>query len=535
MKSAIAFLCAALAPVLAWGYLVAPPMPLEQMVKEADLVLKVTAVSSQKVTDDSFRALNAYAVFATRMTVVCVIKGELVEKEIEFHHYDDDPTGQQFRMYSPQCYHFERGGNYVVFAKLTKTAGTLRPLWDAHRGREDQGAVRAADDKAVPAGTSVAEAIWDELTKLAASERPVDVQYAIRQLHLMSSPEGRYDGTADFPRDKVMAILAPLIEHNAAEVAMAAIDAIGSRSPYRGDGAEMGWMATVAKGPLLARGHAKYPVNWDNIDGREQLKRLVQVGQRGATPALRACAIRALGLCRDPALLESLRKWSADAAPEVRAAAAVLWSDFPGKEAAEQLARLSADPDASVRRSVAVAVGFQQATDLIPLLAVLLKDEDERVRSVAAMSAVSFDPRESATTLKAFLGEPDYRASFVDALALADPKTWLDDLAQIVAGNAVPKLQFVAQMPVYTSWQILKAEMDARTPQELAGGTLDKYLDALDQPPDIGSGPFQEMYQFYRDKGLTDRAARFRALAKKRVTGYDIDYYFKRVDGVGQT
>jgi hypothetical protein len=151
------------------------------------------------------------------------------------------------------------------------------------------------------------------------------------------------------------------------------------------------------------------------------------------------------------------------------------------------------------------------------------------------MSAVSFDPRESATTLKAFLGEPDYRASFVDALALADPKTWLDDLAQIVAGNAVPKLQFVAQMPVYTSWQILKAEMDARTPQELAGGTLDKYLDALDQPPDIGSGPFQEMYQFYRDKGLTDRAARFRALAKKRVTGYDIDYYFKRVDGVGQT
>jgi hypothetical protein len=172
-----------------------------------------------------------------------------------------------------------------------------------------------------------------------------------------------------------------------------------------------------------------------------------------------------------------------------------------------------------------------QSPELLGLLDGFLRDKDERVRTAAAMSAVSFDPKESAALLKTFRNDPDYAATFVNALALDDPKPYLDDLARIVRDNAEPRLQFVAQMPVYTSWQILKADMDARTPAELAAGKLDTYLDALDHPPNIGSGPYQEMYQFYRDKGLNKRAAQFRADAKKRVTGYDIDYYFKRVDG----
>ena len=34
-----------------------------------------------------------------------------------------------------------------------------------------------------------------------------------------------------------------------------------------------------------------------------------------------------------------------------------------------------------------------------------------------------------------------------------------------------------------------------------------------------------------KDKGLVERAKQFRAKAKLRVTGFDVDYYFKRVDG----
>jgi hypothetical protein len=96
---------------------------------------------------------------------------------------------------------------------------------------------------------------------------------------------------------------------------------------------------------------------------------------------------------------------------------------------------------------------------------------------------------------------------------------WLDDLAQIILDNQEPRLDFVAQMPVYTSWRILKSEMDSRTPAELASGTLDKYLDALDRTPNTSFGPVQEMYQFYLDKGLKDRPAGFRKAAIKREDG----------------
>jgi hypothetical protein len=297
----------------------------------------------------------------------------------------------------------------------------------------------------------------------------------------------------------------------------------------------MGWLATLGRGTLLPRGHATYSEKPDNPEARQLRAPLVAVAEAPANPAaLRARAIRALGFCRDDALLEPLEKWSTDPSPEIRAAATMLWSDFPGDARTRQLTRLAADPDAAVRRAAAAAVGFVQAPDLLPLLTPLLKDKDESVRAMAAMTAVSFDPKDSGDILKAFRNDPDYRACFIDALALADPKPWLDDLAQIVLANDEPKLHFVAQMPVYTSWQILKAEMDRRSEQELAAGKLDKYLDALDQPPNIGSGPFQEMYQFYRDKHLNDRAARFRAQAKKRITSYDLDYYFNRIDGVTQ-
>jgi hypothetical protein len=534
MKPGITFLCCLFLSSLAWSYPVAPALPLDGLVKEADIIVKATVVSSDKIADESFKSYPHWAVFSTRLAIVSVLKGNLAEKEFDFHHYDEDTASNQGYMFSPQHYHFERGATYIIFAKSTTTPGLLRPVWDYHRGREDQGQVLAADAKPVPPGTSVKRAVWQELSRLAESDEPAKIQYAIRQLHAMSGSDDRFDQTSDFPRDQVLAILAPLIGYQDQQVASAAIEAVGSRSPYRGEDYAIGWLATVGKGSLLARGQGKYPDNWDNPEARQFQARLVEVADKASAPALRARAIRALGLSKGSTLLEPLQRWSADPAPEVRAAAAVLWSEFPGDQAAAQLTRFSADRAPAVRRAVAAAVGFGQSPNLLPLLATLLKDKDENVRAMAAMSTVSFDPKESGALLKTFRNDPDFHASFIDALALADPKPWLDDLAQVVRDNAEPKLHFVAQMPVYTSWQILKSEIEARPVGELVSGKLDIYLDALDQPPNIGSGPYQEMYQFYRDKGLKDRAARFRALAKKRVKGYDIDYYFNRIDGVAQ-
>jgi len=531
MKLAISLLSVFLAPVFARAYAVANALPLDGVIKTADVILKITALSSEKTEDESFKRYPHWSAFSTKMKVISVLKGNVSEKEVNFRHYDEDLAGNQGYMFSPQHYHFTVGQSYIIFAKETTKPGVLRMIWDFHRGIEDQGQILAADDKPVAAGIDAKTAVWNELSNLCAGDNIVQVQYGISHLNSMSGGSDRFDGTNDFPRDKVLVILAPLITHKDPAIASTAIASVGSRSPYLNADYSLGWLATIGKGTLIPRGNAKYPDKWDNPDGRANMTRLIEVGDKGATASLRALSIRALGLCKDKALLESLGKWSFDDAAEVRSAAAILWSDFPGDQAGVQLARLAADPDAAVRRAVATAVGFTQSPRLLSLLSTFLVDKDESVRTAAAASLISFDVKDAGALLKSFRNNSDFHASFIDALALEDPKPWLDDLAQIVAKNDVPKLQFVSQMPVYTSWQILKAEMDTHSAEELVGGEFDKYLDALDHPPDIGSGPFQEMYQFYRDKHLNDRAAHFRAEAKKRITGYDIDYYLKRVDG----
>jgi HEAT repeat protein len=520
--------CILILPTLARAYMVPAAMPLDDLIKEAPVICKVTAISSDEVGDDSFRKLGGWAVFSTRLRVITVLKGEGVAEEIEFRHYDHDPKFNGGYMYAPQHYRFEQGAHYILFAKPTNKAGIYRPLWDSHRSREDQGRLNAADNAAIE-GKDVRAAIWNELTKQLKSDQPAQIVYAIRQLNAMSGAASAYDSTKDFARPDVLKLIAPLIEHARADVASAAISAVAGRSPYH-DGVNMGWLATVGKGKLLGRGHGTYADKWDNPDARAELTRLLNVADKGATAALRAQAIRAMGLCKDESILKQLSNWCADTAPEIRSAAAQLWADFPSPEAERELSRLASDTDATVRRSVAVAIAYSQSREMLPVLTTLLKDKNEAIRTAAGISLISFEAKDAADILKTFVKEPDFHATFVNALALDDPKPWLDDLAEIVSNNLEPKLHLVSQMPVYTSWQILKADMESRPATELASGKLDKYLDALDVPPNIGSGPFQEMYRMYREKGLNDRAAQFRVKAKKRISGYDIDYFFKQID-----
>src|SRR5690349_11165522 len=115
MKPILVLAAVLVFPVLARGYLVANSMPLDDLVKEADVIIKGTILSSEKTVDDSFKPFPSWAVYSTRIKVVSVLKGTLTEKEIAFHHYDDDvDTKQQGRMFAPQHYHFEPGRSYIV-------------------------------------------------------------------------------------------------------------------------------------------------------------------------------------------------------------------------------------------------------------------------------------------------------------------------------------------------------------------------------------------------------------------------------------
>jgi len=87
-----------------------------------------------------------------------------------------------------------------------------------------------------------------------------------------------------------------------------------------------------------------------------------------------------------------------------------------------------------------------------------------------------------------------------------------------------------AQIPQYTSWTLLMEYVESLPPADVTAGKCDRWLDALEFPPDIGSGPYQTLYRFYVARGLKDRGKAFRAEAAKRVK-YDISKFFDQIDG----
>ena len=72
--------------------------------------------------------------------------------------------------------------------------------------------------------------------------------------------------------------------------------------------------------------------------------------------------------------------------------------------------------------------------------------------------------------------------------------------------------------------------MAGRQPSDaLTSGKVDRYLDAMEKVGNYSSSEPRDIYAFYLQRGMTERAKRFRAMAKKAAS-YDIDYYFKQVD-----
>jgi len=60
-------------------------------------------------------------------------------------------------------------------------------------------------------------------------------------------------------------------------------------------------------------------------------------------------------------------------------------------------------------------------------------------------------------------------------------------------------------------------------------GKFDRQLNALENGYSTGSSEPRDLYAFYLQRGMTERAKAYREKAKKAVT-YDLDYYFNMVD-----
>jgi len=523
----IAMGVAAAAAAAAHAYPVGRAVGLDKLAEQADIVFKGTALSSAPVEDARFKSVRGFHTRQTRFRVVSVIKGEAQGHALAFRHYDRDRPSGGFT-YEPQWYRFEDGASYIVFAKRSETPGVFRQLWRSHTIKSDQGVLRCAHDGPVAADT-VKEALWFELMALLASDSPEEVTYAIGQLDQMSGGPELLQPLKDFDRERVLDAVSPFIGSPDPEIAQAALVVIGSHNPYLSDQRALFWLATVGSG--VTPGIGKMDPDMHNVGGRRYQKELVEVADSEAADPTRAVAVRALGLVRDPMLRKPIERWTADAAPGVRAAAALLLADFSGPQVRAHLSALAQDPAPRVRACAARAVGFGQKAPLADTLAPLLSDEAREVREAAAMSLLSFSPKNEAIAriFRANLDNDEFRPLFLLALAREHPANYLDALARTVVEKTEPQHWWGGQIPAFTAWEILFKYLQAQPAEEIRSGRFDRYLDAIEQVGNYSSSEPRDIYAFYLQRGMTERAQAFRRKAVAAAS-YDLGRYLDQVD-----
>jgi hypothetical protein len=515
---------------MASGYIVGPALTLDQLAAESDVIFKGEAIESEPVRDEWFKDIPGYAARETRFKIISQIKGESGDGEVRFRHYDKNPedlgVGSSYR---PQSYHFEAGGTYLVFAD--KTATGARQIRPDHTSKMDAGVLRCRDAKPVTAKT-LPEIHWSELIALRDSSVADDVVYSIRKLDEMSESPGRreYDQTNDFSRIEVLSAVRGLLSRTEPEIAQAAIRLIGNGSPYLSDDYAPYWLGTIG---VETPGLARFEPGTRNVGGALAWRELAAVANSHAAPETRALAIRAMGLVKAYQLLEFMGEWLKATEIPVRAAAVLLLSDFasPSDYTTGKFAGFAADPAPEVRKCAAYAIGFMQNPALVHILSKLIKDEDKAVRRAAMESLYSFRPDipAVAAALKQDLGNPKSQPLSLLALARENTGPYLEELAKVIEDKIEPTDSSGGQIPAYTAWKLLFKHLRAQPATEIQSGKWDRYLDALENVGRVSSSEPRDIYAFYLQRRLPERAAKFRAKAKKALP-YDIDYYFNMVD-----
>jgi hypothetical protein len=118
---------------------------------------------------------------------------------------------------------------------------------------------------------------------------------------------------------------------------------------------------------------------------------------------------------------------------------------------------------------------------------------------------------------------------FLNALAAPDAGPHLDALAEAVEKNIEPESWWSGRIPAFTSWELLFKHLQARPRDEVRSGKHDRYLDAMEKLRIHSSTEPRDIYAFYLQRDMKERAARFRQAAKGKVS-FDLDYFFDMVD-----
>jgi len=504
------------------------PLSLDRLTRDSDLVVKATALESARITDPSFPTYSGnFPIMGTRFRVISVFKGDGTLKEFTFHHFGVGQSSSGFASTEPQMYTFEAGQTYILFTKKTADPLVFRTFEYYWNLLDDHGVVRAATVVPFPKGTTPQSAIWRELTEMLQGANS-DVVYGIQHLDIYSNASWGVFGHEDFPRKEVLQIISPLLLRSDEAVVRAAVDAIGSASPYWSDGSAERMLSTVSSATKLPV--MEFQPGFKNPAAccREQLIALAN-STSGAAKYYRAAAIRSLGRTRlndqDTVLLDPLRKWSRDPDSRVRAAATFLWIDFPSAESVEMMRSLSSDTSPEVKTAVAYSIGISQSAALVDVLERLLSEGDGSTHKAAARSLTCMDIQVVGPILKKHVADRGYGLAFLNVLAAADPESYRDQLADLIKPNNAGLSGSIldGEIPTYTAWNTLLAYIQKSNADDVRSGKLDKYLDALETPPNTGSSPYQTLFRFYKEKGLTARMESFREKVLRQFPSYS-DY-----------
>jgi hypothetical protein len=502
------------------------PVSLEELGQTAEIIFKGTVVSSRTVDHDGLAYIPSFITQDTEFKIASIIKGEVPGNTLIFRHYDLDPVnGGMFN--GRQFFHFESGKTYIGFAKRSETAGVFQQAWTGMHGARDPGVLLCTNDKQV-AASNIKDVYWSELMAMLKSTDDSDVIYAIDQLDRLSANEGNWGGwgsVREFDRKNVLMAIHGLLTTGDSKVAQAAITVIGSHNPYMAEDRADFWLAAVGSGYIC--GLTPEKAKDENIGGKLYWNYLVAVANSKSNDTTRALAILALGLVRETMFRQDLEGWLADAAPTVRASATVLLADFPDLATHERLTVLAGDVAPKVRRAAAREIGFAQQIALSDILAKLITDPDAKVRHMAAMSLLSFSPKNEAiaTIFRANLDNEEFEPLFLIALARNDPQAYLDALAKVLEQKTNRDNPCLGG----GSWEILFKYLQIQPVDQITSGKFDRYLDAVEKVGNYSSSQPRDIYAFYVQRGMTDRAKRFRLEADKAFP-YDLELYFKRVD-----
>lgn len=466
-------------------------MTIAKMTGGSALVIKAKVISVEPVDvpkDSPIKSLH-WKIYRAKLKVISTLKGAAAAAgpgTIDFLYRSNVPAANAPKMWvnvgpeSDAHFKLEPQKSYILFAQKPNSKNPLMQISDNYTMRSWEGFFPAADDSKVVAGATAEQAVWNELTKQTNSQQGSVAEYAaLTLLDLSCDTDNGANGTADFPRKKVLEFL---FSHNNAPPAALCTDkflktlleSIGSASPYTNDDFRIRYLWSKASNPMC---------RWspwstkDNIAAKPAVPFLINVADGKHNPDICAAAISALGMCQaDPRIAESISAklpvWINSSVPAIRAAAIVLSSDYPTKISAEERIKLMHDAEPQVRKEAALSAALAQSDSTIPQLEKLLKDSDSRVRAYAALGLVSFPVDKVKSVLISNMSNPDFGLGFLCRVAFHNPAIVRDQLLSECRKKTTP----MSKMPSNDA-QIVFQNGLATSPHALAQQALLKYLD----------------------------------------------------------